>query len=429
MKKRTANENKRQPGNATRKPRVDLSVDISPAQQASWHSRNRLAKERKGGRDLFRTELEIPVRELLTHEEELAGARKIGVCMARLSEILPRHPVGYCRFLTRMEEMANDLNSLFSWQPMRENIKSDLAGAKRALRRAEKMLSEDPDGAFAAFEKGFKILLRYPLDPETLYQWSKEVSDCQEFYGPLENLEKVQKVGKLLKRLVESIDQERDRLVMPNLRLVLREVFRFPTKGMLESDLFQEGFLGLNKAVFRFDPGRKLRFSTYATHWIRQSIRKALIDKSSLIRLPQALHEKRYRRHRKLSPEEVDRIHRLRSNMVMFSVMAADDDDNPVDVRDKRSADLPENLQTEIIPRVVAEAIRQLSESEREVVTRRFGLDGHRRQTLEEIGSQMHLSRERIRQIERSALEQMRECRELWETYEDLSAVETAALS
>jgi RNA polymerase sigma factor (sigma-70 family) len=312
---------------------------------------------------------------------------------------------------------------------MRDNMGKDLETARKTLARAESQASRSPTAAMRTYEKAVGILLKYPLDPETLYQWSKEVSESRLPQGDLWAHERFVKIQRILRRIVHAIDHERERLVMPNLRLVLREVFRFPTKGMLESDLFQEGFLGLSKAVFRFDPERNLRFSTYATHWIRQSIRKALIDKSSLIRLPQALHEKRYRRHRKLSQEEVERIHKLRSNMVMFSTMSGEDDDSSYDVHDRRAIGVSPSLQTDDIPQAVTKALSLLSDSEREVVIRRFGLDGSRRQTLEEIGAHMHLSRERIRQIERSALEQMREVKELWETYEDLSLLEPAGVN
>ncbi|MBN1442288.1 MAG: sigma-70 family RNA polymerase sigma factor [Planctomycetes bacterium] len=383
----------------------------------------------RGARDLFRSELEIPVKKLLTHKEELAGARRIGLCMIRLGQILPRHPVGFVRFLRRMEEVTNDVHAFFPWHALRDDMEKDLAAARRALARAEGQATRSPESAVRTYEKAVEILLKYPLDPETLYQWGKEVSESSLPDRELWRHRRFAKVQRLLRRIVFAIDRERDRLVMPNLRLVLREVFRFPAKGMYESDLFQEGFLGLSKAVFRFDPERNLRFSTYATHWIRQSIRKALIDKSSLIRLPQALHEKRYRRHRKLTDEQLERIHKLRSNMVMFSSMSAEEDDSTYEVTDPRAVGVSPSLQTEDIPRAVHKALARLSDAERDVVSRRFGLDGNHRQTLEEIGAQMHLSRERIRQIERSALEQMREVKELWETYEDLTLLEPAGVN
>ena len=370
--------------------------------------------------EFFRRELEVPVEELLTHQQELSGARKIGLLMSRLKKALPHHPLGYRLFINRMEEVENKVSSFFTWHGVKPHIGADLSRASKALRRAESLASESPTAAVAAFVRGAKILLKYPLDPETLYQWSKEVAENTRSQGALGDIDRFQKIGRVICRLVRRVDRERDGLVLPNLRLILREVFRFPRRGMYESDLFQEGFLGLSKAVFRYNPDRNFRFSTYATHWIRQSIRKALIDKASLIRLPQALHERRGRLRHSLSEKELARLHKIRSNMVMFSSMASDED-TPFDVRDRRAPGITEKLHTDEIPQVIQKALRGLSESQREVLSRRFGLEGWTRQTLEQIGSHMRLSRERIRQIEKSALEQMRESRELWETYEDLS--------
>jgi RNA polymerase sigma factor (sigma-70 family) len=370
--------------------------------------------------EFFRRELEVPVEELLTHEQELSGARNIRILMARLKRILPHHPVGYRLFLHRMEEVGNEVSSFFAWHKVKPQIAGDLSRVAKALRRAEALAPENPEGAVIAFRKGVQVLRKYPLDPETLYQWAKEVAEGKRSVGALDDIERFRKVHRIVRRLTRGVDLERDGLVLPNLRLILREVFRFPAKGMYESDLFQEGFLGLSKAVFRYNPDRNLRFSTYATHWIRQSIRKALIDKASLIRLPQALHERRGRLRRNVNEKELQRLHKMRSNMVMFSTMTSDDD-TPFDVGDRRTPGISETLHTEEIPYAIRKALQNLSEPQREVLSRRFGLEGWTRQTLEEIGLHMSLSRERIRQIEKSALEEMRESLELRETYEDLS--------
>jgi RNA polymerase sigma factor (sigma-70 family) len=109
--------------------------------------------------------------------------------------------------------------------------------------------------------------------------------------------------------------------------------------------------------------------------------------------------------------------------------MVSDDDDSSFDVRDRTAPGNSEKLRIEEIPQVVTNALTRLNECEQEVVARRFGLAGARCQTLEEIGSHMHLSRERIRQIEKSALKQMREFQELQETYEDLAVVESPAVA
>ena len=105
---------------------------------------------------------------------------------------------------------------------------------------------------------------------------------------------------------------------------------------MRRSDLFQEGILGLHKAVFRFDATRGIRFSTYATYWIRQAIRKALIDKARLIRVPQAIQEELRKEENKLNPSEADRVRRIMSETVLFSAGESDESDE----RLRRLADL-----------------------------------------------------------------------------------------
>jgi RNA polymerase sigma factor (sigma-70 family) len=389
--------------------------------------------ERGSSLSLF--DLEIPVRSLLTHAEELRAGRRIKLCLNRLAQLLPRHPLGYRRFLARMGEVTGGGGLMFSWLSLRERMKADLAAALRALERAEGHLSKGPstarsrESALRAFEQGVKVLLTYPLDPETVYQWSREVGAGTQPLGPLGDLPRARTVARILARVVQVLERERDELVLPNFRLVLKEVFRYHPQGMRRSDLFQEGILGLHRAVFRFDASRGIRFSTYATYWIRQSIRKSLIDKSRLIRVPQAIQEELRKNETSLSPAEADRVRRIMSETVLFSAGDSDDSDDrfSFEVKDSGRAEVGETLHTQRIPAVVHQALRKLNTRERDVLQRRFGLGGERPQTLEEIGAFMNLSRERIRQIEREALERMRRHRDLGEIYEDLDLVESAA--
>jgi RNA polymerase primary sigma factor len=273
------------------------------------------------------------------------------------------------------------------------------------------------------------ILDRYPLDPETLYQWSREIVGTLRGSGPLGKVERFQRIDRILRNVIEVLERERDRLVMPNFRLVLKEVFRYHPTGMKRSDLFQEGILGLHKAVFRFDASRAIRFSTYATYWIRQSIRKSLIDKSRMIRIPQAIQEELRKADSTLKPAEADRVRKLMGETILFSYGESDDSNDrfSFEVRDPTTPELGENLHTGKVPQVVNEALRDLNSRERDVVQRRFGLAGERPQTLEEIGVHLNLSRERIRQIEQEALARMRRCRDLLEVYEDLGMAEATA--
>lgn len=387
------------------------------------------ASHRGRAKPLSLTDLEIPVKPLLTREQEVASGSKVRQSLKRLAEFLPRHPLGYRRFLSRMSEVAEGGTLMFSWLSLKESMERDLTKATRALSRAECLAPENARSALAAYERGIAVLKTYPLDPETVYQWAREVCSSQQSFGPLGKLRHVRKSVRLLKRTLEVLEKEREKMVLPNFRLVLKEVFRYHPTGMRRSDLFQEGILGLQKAVFRFDATRGIRFSTYATYWIRQSIRKALIDKSRMIRVPQAIQEELRKEHTSLKESEANRVRRILSETVLFSAGESEsaDDRFSFDVRDSGpSAELSHSLHIGRIPQAVTEALGALTTRERDVVQRRFGLAGERPQTLEEIGTHLNLSRERIRQIEREALERMRRFQDLMEIYEDLDVVESA---
>jgi RNA polymerase primary sigma factor len=376
------------------------------------------------------SDLEIPVEPLLTRAQEYKSGKKIKVALKRLAKILPRHPIGYRRYLARMDEVASGGNLMFTWLSLRENMAVDFARATRAIERAESLALRSPARAVTAFEDGVEALSKYPLDPETAYQWARE-SAAGRLPGVFRKIERFRQLERILKRVVSTLEAERDKLVMPNFRLVLKEVFRYHPTGMKRSDLFQEGILGLHKAVFRFDADRAIRFSTYATYWIRQSIRKCLIDKSRMIRIPQAIQEELRKADSALKPAEADRVRRLMSETVLFSYGESEDSNDrfSFEVKDPTTPELGEELHTGTIPQAVEEALRDLNTRERDVVQRRFGLAGERPQTLEEIGVHLNLSRERIRQIEQEALARMRKSRDLLEVYEDLGIVEDAAVA
>lgn len=387
------------------------------------------ASKKSRGKLLSFSDLEIPVEPLLTREQEFKSGRKIKFTLRRLAFLLVRHPAGYRRFLARMGEVTSGGTLMFPWLQLRDRMQGDMEVALKLLERAEIAARSSPSRAVSLYEDGVQVLSRYLLDPETLYQWSREVSGSARSVGALAKLPRMRQVDRILRKAVAVLEKERDRLVMPNFRLVLKEVFRYHPTGMKRSDLFQEGILGLHKAVFRFDADRAIRFSTYATYWIRQSIRKCLIDKSRMIRIPQAIQEELRKVDGALKPAEADRVRRLMSETILFSYGESEDSNDrfSFEVKDPSTPELGELLHTGTVPAAVNEALRDLNSRERDVVQRRFGLAGERPQTLEEIGVQLNLSRERIRQIEQEALARMRRSRDLWEVYEDLGLVETTA--
>ena len=410
-----------------------MSWNVKSKRQSRRSSARRALPEKGTATTLSFSDLQVPVEPLLTREQEIQSSRRVRVLFKLLSSVLPYHPRGYRRFLARMDEVVNGGAIVFSWFPRKEYIDADLALAGRALERAEAASAKSQARALKTYRDGVAILKQYRLDPETLYQWSREIVSQKAPGGALDKHPKARQLDRLLRCSLARLNKEREQLLRANYRLVLKEVFRYRPIGMSYSDLFQEGILGLQKAVFRFDPERSIRFSTYATYWIRQSIRKALIDKSRMIRVPQAIQEELRKTGSPLNSKakEAARIRRIMGETILFSYGESDDakDRFSFEIKDPSTPELGEKLHTTTVPGVVHRALGNLSGRERDVLLRRFGLGGERPHTLEEIGVRLNLSRERIRQIEQDALQRMRGSNDLWEVYEDLELAQTTTAS
>ena len=385
-----------------------------------------------GATVLSLSDLEVPVRDLLTHEQEIEFGTVVQENLEKLRTSLPLLVESYGLYLRQMAEVASGGRIVVAWFPLRERLEDDMEKLESYLQKARDLVGKRKriDSALEAkincvLNRGIRILRLYPLSPEMLFCWTRDGLELSEHLrepDPLTLLSRQKKVRRVLEETLARIASARDHLVLPNFRLVLKDVFRYHPAGMKRSDLFQEGILGLHRAVFRYKPEKKTRFSTYATYWIRQSIRKSLIDRANLVRVPQAVQEELRKAESEMNPEEARRIRRLMSDVVSMSVGEEDDPRDRLDYRLTRGKSrLDERFHLDVVPEEVKQALQKLTVREREVIRRRFGMGGDRTQTLEEIGVVLHLSRERIRQIEREALEKMRHYASLQAVYEELN--------
>jgi RNA polymerase primary sigma factor len=319
-------------------------------------------------------------------------------------------------FLAECEDRGSAETSAIEAVALEHDFDDDELAALRAELEAREVEIVEPEPEAAQIEPA-RVELSGSIDALTLFMHRA---------GRYPLLTAAEEVA-LAKRVERGDAAAKERMINCNLRLVISIAKRYQGRDLSLLDLVQEGVIGLNRAVEKFDWRRGFKFSTYATWWIRQACQRAISNQSTTIRVPVHIHERRVkisratnqlqtRLGREPTLEELAEATGLATRYVQEALEVAEataslnqsvgsaDDGELGDLFSDPSADDPAEEAAESFQRqAVRRAMENLPERERRILELRFGFDGEA-ETLEQIGKELGLNRERVRQLERDAL-------------------------
>lgn len=319
---------------------------------------------------------------------------------------------------TDVDEKSEEVE--FDFLEVEEDIEPEVAEVQEVAGSAEAPDFNDKE-AFPSYQSGGKRMARV-MDATQIYL--NEIG-----FSPLLSAEDEVYYARLA---LKGDEAARKKMIESNLRLVVKISRHYLNRGLPLLDLIEEGNLGLMKSVEKFDPDRGFRFSTYATWWIRQTIERALMNQTRTIRLPiHVLKELNVylRAARQLTQkldhepsaeeiaemldvpiEDVEKLLYLNDKVTSFDTPIGHDDNKSLldTIPDENSTNPAVQLTDENLRMQIEEFLDALTDNQQQVIARRFGLRGFEKATLEEVGAEIDLTRERVRQIQVEALKTLR---------------------